>query len=171
MEYINYNDLKKQLPPDWVCDHKIICKERMETYNPLPVVPPIGWSPGEELSNAGLECLTHTSAIFSLDKESVTFIRFALPKDKEVALEAELLYIDKSSLELQSHVNCVGECPLWVHASSNLSDERENVRNFLMPRTKRIMVCPFLLDSTQHGILYGMLCAIVLIQLKSAMVG
>ena len=152
---IHCNDPRNPIPSTWVCDYKIICKTPMDFCNPLPVVPSIGWGVGDEVNNAGLECLTHKDTKVSLDKETVTFVRFALPKDKEISLEAELLHNDKSASELESHVvtdqdgehatfqispPSEGEYALRVYAKPKSGEKRENVCNFLMYRTKIIEV-------------------------------
>ena len=155
---LHCSDPRNPLPSTWVCDYKIICKTPMEFCNPLPVIPVIGWGAGDEVKNAGLECLTHRHTKVSLDKETVTFVRFALPKDKEISLEAELLHNDKSASELQSHVvtdqdgehatfqispPSEGEYAFRVYARPKSGEQRENVCNFLMYRTKIIEVTQF----------------------------
>lgn len=170
---LHCSDPKRQLPSNWVCDYKIICESPMEICNPLPITPSLGWGLGEELGKAGLECLTHKQALISLDKETVTFVRFALPKDKEVTVEAELLHNDKSPSELQGHVICEqdgehatiqitppteGEYALRVFARPKSSGKKKNVCNFLMHRTLVIevsflsdyLISPSWFKFTQH---------------------
>ena len=152
---LHCSDPKKQLPSDWVCDYKIICNKPTDIYSPLPIVPQIGWGPGEELTNAGLKCLTHDHAIVSLDKETVTFVRFALPKERDVIVEAELLHNDKPQTELKDHVCCEqdgehatvqitppseGEYALRIFVKPKSSEKMQNVCNFLMHRTMIIEV-------------------------------
>ena len=152
---LHCSDPNKPLPSDWVCDYKIVCNKPMDVCNPLPIVPSIGWGPGLELTNAGLECLTHDNGVVSLDKEAVTFVRFALPKDGDVTVEAELMNNDKLHTELQDHVSCEqdgesatiqisppseGEYALRVFTVPKSTGKRKNVCNFLMERTQIIEV-------------------------------
>lgn len=151
---LHCNDSKRSLPSAWICDYKIICHKTVPECEPLPVVPSIGWGPGHELEQAGIECLTHRHGLVDLDRECVTFIRFALPKDKEVAMEAELLKNNEPREELMNHVvleqdgdhaivqvapPSEGEYALQLYLTDeneNAGKSRSNICNFLMHRTQ-----------------------------------
>lgn len=147
---IHCTDPKRPLKTDWICDYKIICSEVMPECEPLPIVPHIGWGPGEALDAAGIECLSFKQPIVSLDDDTVTHLRFAMPKDKTIEMEADLITNNHSSDELCSHVVTEtdedtvivkvsppgeGEYALQIYVKEETGD-RKNVCNFLMHRTQ-----------------------------------
>ncbi|XP_053405648.1 uncharacterized protein LOC123547128 isoform X2 [Mercenaria mercenaria] len=147
---IHCTDPKRPLNTDWVCDYKIICSEVMPWCEPLPIVPQIGWGPGEALDARGIESLTCKQPVVSLDGDTVTYIRFAMPKNKAIELEADFISNNQSRDELCQHVSTEtddevvvvkvsppgeGEYALQIFVKEENGD-RKNVCNFLMHRTQ-----------------------------------
>ena len=148
-------DQKKSITSDWICDYRIVCHEAMQNCDPLPIVPSIGWGLGREFEDSGLECVSHSDALINLDHETVTFVRFALPKDRSVAVGAKLLKTDMSHDELSNHVTVEhdtehavvqisppieGEYALQIFVTEEGAERKKNVCNFLMHRTQIVEV-------------------------------
>lgn len=155
---VHCNDLRRQLPSSWVCGYKVICKEVNPECQPLPIIPDIGWGPGEALEDTGLECLTHSHPVVNLDNEINTFIRFALPKDSKLELDADLVTNNISREAMKSHLTMEhadghltvqitppgeGEYALQMYVVEESG--RRNVINYLLQRTKVVEVTSSLL--------------------------
>lgn len=151
---VHCNDARRQLPSTWVCDYKVVCKETVPDCQPLPAVPEIGWGPGEELRSTGMECLTHLHPLVDLDKEITTFIRFALPKNRQLDLDVDLVTNNMPSEALKSHVTLEqdgdhmviqitppgeGEYALQIYVKEEKG--RENILNYLLQRSRVVEVC------------------------------
>ena len=145
---------KRALLSDWVAEYKIICTDTNANVKPLPITPKIGWGPTDALDTHGMSCLTHKNALVSLDGDDATFIRFGLPKDKNVRIEADLVTLGMSRDAMKDHVTVEvdgetaavqvappgeGEYALQVYVIDD--GHRTNVCNFLMTRTKIVEVC------------------------------
>lgn len=156
-------DPKRIIASDLVCDYKIVCSDIMPEVEPLPIVPYIGWGPGECLKIAGMECLTHNNARVNLDGDTVTHIRFALPNNKAIKIEADLVTNNQSAEALRNHVStelddehatvkvappCEGEYALQVFIKDD-TGERMNVCNFLMHRTTIVEVSQVITYTTR----------------------
>ncbi|WAQ98341.1 HIL-like protein [Mya arenaria] len=141
-------DSKRPLPSDWVCQYKIICAETGVNVKPLPVSSEIGWGPTDALVDLGMDSLTHKHPIINLDTEPVTFVRFALPKDRTVEIEADFVTHGMSSDEMSSHVTVEiegevvvvqvsppGEGEYALQLYTRDGEDRTNICNYLMVRT------------------------------------
>lgn len=148
---VHCKDSKFHMPSTWVCTYKIICNEAMPDCEPLPLVPKIGWGPGIDLEAIGLVCLTHKQAFVNLDGVEATFIRFTMPKDRNLILEPVLLSNHQSKLELSNYVNFqligeigvvqisppkAGEYALQLFAREAGGHILHNVCNFLLQKTQ-----------------------------------
>lgn len=157
---VHCKDPYKQFPSTWVCDYKIICRETSPSCQPLPVVPEIGWGPGEVLRSLGIECLTHRHPVVDLDNEVSTFLRFALPKDKELELDADLVTNNMSREDMKCHVTVEqdgdhvvvqitppgeGEYALEMYVKEG--NCQRDVATYLLQRTKVVEVGVFTMCS------------------------
>ncbi|XP_052277528.1 lim and transglutaminase domain protein ltd-1-like isoform X2 [Dreissena polymorpha] len=144
-------DSKCSLPSDWVVEYKIVCSKTNPNCRPYPITPAIGWGPNAELDAVGMHSFSHKNALVSLDEEPVTFVRFALPRDQEIDIEADLVTNGMSRDEMKSHVTLEteggyavikvappGEGEYALQVFVNDGSERKNVCNYLMRRTKLV---------------------------------
>ena len=154
---VHFKDTMHPQPSSWVCDYKVVCREVDPKCQPLPLIPDIGWGAGEVLQASGIERLTHTHPVVSLDKEINTFIRFALSKDKNLELDADLVTNNMSRDAMRSHVTMEqdgdhvvfvitppgeGEYALQIYTKGDTG--RRNVLNYLMQRNKPVEVRCFI---------------------------
>ncbi|KAL4227492.1 hypothetical protein ACF0H5_012936 [Mactra antiquata] len=146
---LHCEDSKRPLASTWICDFKITCQEFMPECEPLPIVPKIGWGFGSAMEETELEPLTHKHPVVSLDEDTTTYIRFALPRDRSVELETELSTNNQLLDELKDHVViCFNEDHVTLQVSPPHEGEyalqifvmhedgtRKNICNYLMNRT------------------------------------
>lgn len=150
---LHCTDSKKRLPSNWICDFRVICSEEMPECIPLPIVPAIGWGPGKELENIGMEAVTHLSGVASIDEHYTTELKFKV--DKEMDLKAELRHhkMNRSDLECCVTHNCEegeatfkvtppaeGEYALQLFAKDVEAEQYGNICNYLLHRTTFVEV-------------------------------
>ncbi len=126
-----------------VCVHIFHCKEVSKTFEPLPDAPVIGWGPGKEMKDIGIEALTDKEPIVEV-VDGYARLRFSL-QEKQI-LDYGLLHTELEEVDIRKHVLLKEGKPNEIAFTVHLPECGEYaLKIYIKKRDELVNICNYLL--------------------------